>query len=101
MTAASIIVNVIIAIVVTVAAVCDVPYIARTKYRIVSYGMEPSVLFAVAIHVAVVFASVNVGASLLGQFYGFIMLPAVIAAVWMYGRFDDAYKAGERIWLFD
>ena len=54
-------------------------------------------MFAVAIHVAVVFASVNIGASLLGQFYGFIMLPAVIAAVLMYGKFDDAYKAGERI----
>lgn len=97
MTVATIIVNAIIAIVVTAAAVCDVPYIIRTKNRIASYGIDSSVLFAVAIHVAVVFASVNIGASLLGQFYGFIMLPSVIAAVLMYGKFDDAYKAGERI----
>ena len=39
MTVATIIVNAIIAIIVTAAAVCDVPYIVRTKYRIASYGI--------------------------------------------------------------
>ena len=101
MTAATIIVNAIIAIVVTAAAVCDVPYIVRTKNRIASYGIKPSILFAVTIHVAVVFATVNIGASLLGQLYGFVMLPAVIAAVLIYDRFDDAYEAGEHVWWFD
>lgn len=101
MTTATIIVNAIIAIIVTASAVCDVPYIVRTKNRIASYGIEPSVLFAVAIHVAVVFASVNIGAALLGQLYGFVMLPAVIAAVLIYDRFDDAYEAGEHVWWFD
>ena len=96
MTDATIIVNATIAIVVTAAAICDVPYIVRTKYRIASYGINLSIAFAVAVHAAIAFAAVNVGANILGQLHGFVAFPAALVAVWIYGRVDDIYRVDVR-----
>lgn len=96
MTIATIILNAIITIVVTAVVVCDVPFIARTKSRIASHGIDLSVVLAVAIHAAITFAAVNIGANLLGQLYGFVAFPAAIIAVWMYGRVDDTYRVDVR-----
>lgn len=95
MSVLAIAINAVIAIVVTVAAVCDVPYLVKTRDLVRSRGVCFDSVFAVIIHTAVLFAAVNIGASLLGQLYGFVAVPAVIAAVHVWGECE---KGGSLIW---
>ena len=95
MSVLTIAINAVIAIVVTVAAVCDVPYLVKTRDLVKSCGICFDSVFAVTIHAVVLFTVINIGASLLGQFYGFVAVPAVIAAVHVWGECE---KGGSLIW---
>ena len=95
MSVATIAINAVIAVIITVAAVCDVPYLVKTRDLIRSRGVCFDSVFAVTIHAAILFAAVNIGASLLGQLYGFVAVPAVIAAVHVWGECE---KGGSLVW---